>query len=108
MNFARLLEEEFQKREELERLKQQQEEMLRAEREQKAELEVDKKEQERILQEAKAKLEQLERERAAAAEKMQVIRTWNSSSISFQNLFTFYVYFSFSFLLWMNDVVDEI
>lgn len=46
--------------------------MLRAEREQKAVLEGDRKEQERLLAEAKARLEQLELDKAAAAEKMQV------------------------------------
>lgn len=70
--FNRLLEEEFQKREELERLQQQQEEMLKAEREQKAVLEGDRKEQERLLAEAKRRLEELELERLAAEDKMQV------------------------------------
>jgi hypothetical protein len=46
--------------------------MLQAEREQKAVLEIDRKEQERLLAEAQAKLEQLERDKAAAADKMQV------------------------------------
>ena len=69
----RLLEEEFQKREELEKLKQQQEDLLKAEREQKAVLQSDREEQERLLSEAKEKLEQLERDKKAAAEQMQVI-----------------------------------
>ena len=70
----RLLEEEFQKREELERLQTQQEEMLRAEREQKAVLESDRLEQERLLSDAKHRLQELELERLAAEEKMQVSR----------------------------------
>ena len=68
-----MLEEEFQKREELEKLKQQQEDLLKAEREQKAVLQSDREEQERLLSEAKEKLEQLERDKKAAAEQMQVI-----------------------------------
>ena len=71
-NYNRLLQEEFEKREELERLKQQQEQLLAAEREQKASLQSDREEQERLLTEAKEKLEQLERDRIAAANKMQV------------------------------------
>ena len=74
----RLLEEEFQKREELERLQTQQEEMLRAEREQKAVLESDRLEQERLLSDAKHRLQELELERLAAEEKMQVSRWWYS------------------------------
>ena len=69
---SRLLEEEFEKREELEKLKQQQEALLMAEREQKAVLEGDKKEQDRLLQEAQQRLDQLERYRNAASDKMQV------------------------------------
>ena len=68
-----MLEEEFQKREELERLKQQQEKMLEAEREEKASLQSDRDEQDRLLREAKEKLEQLELDKAAVASKMQVI-----------------------------------
>lgn len=68
----RLLEEEFQKREELERLQAQQEEMLRTEREQNAMLEGDRREQERLLSDAKRRLQELELERLAAEEKMQV------------------------------------
>lgn len=68
----RLLEEEFEKREELERLKEQQESILRAEREQKAVLESDRREQKRLLAQAQARLQQLECDKAAAAGKMQV------------------------------------
>lgn len=71
-SMCRLLEEEFEKREELERLKEQQETILQAEREQKAVLESDRKEQERLLAEAHARLQQLECDKAAAAGKMQV------------------------------------
>lgn len=53
-------------------MKQQQEETLREEREQKASLQSDREEQERLLREAKEKLEQLERDKIAAADKMQV------------------------------------
>lgn len=68
----RLLEEEFQKREELERLQAQQEELLRAEREQNKVLEGDRRAQETLLADAKARLQELELERLAAEEKMQV------------------------------------
>jgi len=48
--------------------------MLRAEREQKAVLESDRLEQERLLSDAKHRLQELELERLAAEEKMQVSR----------------------------------
>ena len=47
--------------------------MLQAEREQKAVLESDRKNQEKMLADAQARLEQLELDKAAAADKMQVL-----------------------------------
>ena len=67
-----LLEEESQKREELERLRQEQEALLQQERQEREGLEGQREEQERLLAEAQSRLEQLEVERQAANAELQV------------------------------------
>lgn len=67
-----LLEEESQKREELERLRQEQDELLRQERQEREGLEGVREKQERLLREAQDRLQQLEVERQAANAELQV------------------------------------
>ena len=67
-----LLEEESQKREELERLRKEQEALLQQERQEREGLEGQREEQERLLAEAQSRLEQLEVERQAANAELQV------------------------------------
>lgn len=67
-----LLEEESQKREELERLRHEQEELLRQERQEREGLEGVREKQESLLREAQDRLQQLEVERQAANAELQV------------------------------------
>lgn len=69
---TRLLDEESEKRQELEKLKREQEQILKHEREMREGLEDQKEEKDQILLEAQAKLSELENERVEASEKLEV------------------------------------
>ena len=69
---SRLLEEEFARRAELERLQEQQAKLLAATQQERDALHGDRLEQERLLRETAQRLEQLEADRAAADEQMKV------------------------------------
>jgi len=94
---SRLLEEEFARRAELERLQEQQAKLLAATQQERDALHGDRLEQERLLRETAQRLEQLEADRAAADEQMKVpYRTyWVKQHLlheSFSNIVQMFAY----------------
>ena len=80
----RILQEEFEKSEQLELLQKQMENELLEERQKRSDLEELKQNQEKMLREEQQKLEQLELDRKAADEKLEVRRFYCLHLISFK------------------------